>query len=188
VYTGAWLRDSTMATPKIKGILILDANDGSRVHAKYFAKELRDPQTQMNFERNLFSKTRGQNSRSEAEIVMLENTICVFRAGIDVIFYVVGPVEENELILVCVLDAIYESLNGVLRSHLEKRTLLDNLDIVLLTADEVVDGGQILETNPVAIANRVLMKGATGETPINELTISQALQSARDQFAKSFRT
>ncbi|GBG24730.1 Coatomer subunit zeta-1 [Hondaea fermentalgiana] len=176
-----------MATPSVKGVVILDSADGSRMHAKYFAKSLRDQKAQLEFERSLFQKTRGQNARSEAEIVMLDNTVVVYRAGIDVIFYVCGEPDENELILTTILDAMYEALSGILRSHLEKRTLLDNLDLVLLTVDELVDGGLILETDPVAIANRVLMKGATGETPMNELTISQALQSARDQLAKSFR-
>jgi hypothetical protein len=179
-----------MSTPRVKGLVILDCNDGSRVHAKYFAKEFREAQVCLAFEKNLFAKTRGQSARMDADIVMLDNTVVVFRAGVDVVFYVVGSLDENELILTQVLDALYEALNGIMRSRLEKRTLLDNLDLVLLTADEVVDGGFILEVDPVAIANRVLMKGATtadSQTPINELTIAQALQQAREQLAKSFR-
>mmetsp|Transcript_15705 Transcript_15705/g.27916 ORF Transcript_15705/g.27916 Transcript_15705/m.27916 type:complete len:178 (-) Transcript_15705:173-706(-) len=176
-----------MATPQVKALLILDSSDGSRVHAKYYAKDMRDLALQQAFEQSLFAKTRGQTGRSEAEIVMLENSVCVYRPGIDVMFYIVGAMDENELVLVSVLDAMYDALNGILRSHVEKRALLDNLDLVLLTADELVDGGMILESDPVAIANRVLMKGATAETPLNELTISQAWQSAREQLAKSFR-
>jgi len=177
-----------MSTPRVKAVLVLDATDGSRLHAKYFSKELGTLEAQLSFEQNLFGKTRTQNARSEAEIVLLEGTVCVFRAGADVIFYVCGDTEENELILVNVLDALFESLNGILRSHLEKRMLLDNLDLVLLTVDELVDGGLILEADPLAIANRVMMKGASpGDMPMNELTIAQALQSARDQLARSFR-
>lgn len=178
-----------MTSPNVKAIIVLDSSDGSRVHSKYYGPALKDPLAQANFERALFPKTRGQNARTEAEIVMLENTVVVYRQGIDVVFCVAGSPDENELILVSVLDAMYEALNGILRSHLEKRTLLDNLDLVLLTVDEIVDGGLILETDPIAVANRVLMKGAgtVSETPVGELTISQALQSAREQLAKSFR-
>ncbi|CAK9035714.1 Coatomer subunit zeta-1 (Zeta-1-coat protein) (Zeta-1 COP) [Durusdinium trenchii] len=184
-----------MAAPSVKAVLILDCNDGSRVHAKYYSKYFKDVAAQKAFELNLFSKTRAQSARSEAEIAMLDSTVCVFKSGIDVMFYVCGEPDENELILTTVLDAIFDSLNGILRSHLEKRTLLDNLDLVFLTVDEVIDGGLILETEPVAIANRVLMKGAAGssgpggaeDVPMNELTIAQALQSAREQLAKSFR-
>ena len=39
--------------------------------------------------------------------------------------------------------------------QLDRRTLLDNLASVLLTVDELCDGGKILEVDPSAIANRV---------------------------------
>jgi hypothetical protein len=44
-----------------------------------------------------------------------------------------------------------------------------------------------LETDPEAIAGRVLMRDAQAEVPIAELTIAQALAQAREQFSKSFR-
>jgi len=178
-----------MTSPQIKAILILDNTDGSRVHAKYFDKNFKENKTQIDFETNLFAKTRGTFARSEADVVMLESSVCVFRSGIDVAFFVCGALDENELILVNVLDTLHDALNGILKSHLDKRTLLDNLDLVLLSTDEVVDGGLILETDPVAVSNRVLMKGATpsADTPVAELTIAQASQNARDQFAKWFR-
>ncbi len=45
----------------------------------------------------------------------------------------------------------------------------------------------ILETDPSSIVARVLMRGASGqgEVPLTELTIGQALASAREQFIKS---
>ena len=58
--------------------------------------------------------------------------------------------------------------------------------------DELVDGGMILETDPNHIVSRVLMRSvtgsATGEVPLTELTIGQALSSAREQFIKSMGT
>ncbi len=61
---------------------------------------------------------------------------------------------------------------------------------VILCIDELVDGGMILETDPNAIVARVLMRGAAGqgEVPLTELTIGQALASAREQFMKSMGT
>lgn len=176
-----------MATPSLKALLLLDASDGTRLHAKYYANEFRDLDTQLAFEKSLFTKTRGQNAKNEAEIVMLDNVIAAFRSGIDVTFFVVGAADENELVLATVLEGYFESLMEVLRSQVDKRTLLDNLELVLLTVDELADGGLILETDPAAIASRVLMRDAQAEVPIAELTIAQALASAREQFAKSFR-
>ena len=53
----------------------------------------------------------------------------------------VGSQAENELILVHVLMALLEALNGALRTSPDKRTLLDNFDSLMLTVDELIDGG-----------------------------------------------
>jgi hypothetical protein len=44
-------------------------------------------------------------------------------------------------VLATVLEGYFESLMEVLRSQVDKRTLLDNLELVLLTVDELADGG-----------------------------------------------
>lgn len=43
------------------------------------------------------------------------------------------------------------------RGQVDRRSLLDNLDLLMLTVDELVDGGIILETDSSAIVARVLM-------------------------------
>jgi len=44
----------------------------------------------------------------------------------------------------------------------------------------------VLEADPVQIASRVTKRGNdVGEIPLSEQTISQALQNARDQLARS---
>ena len=45
---------------------------------------------------------------------------------------------QNELILVAVLDAIFDTVHSLLRGQADKRTMLENLELVLLTIDEVV--------------------------------------------------
>ena len=54
-------------------------------------------------------------------------------------------------------------MSGLLRGKVEKQTILENLELILLALDELVDDGIILELDPRAIANRVLMKGENGE-------------------------
>ena len=142
---------------------------------------------QVAFEKKLHAKTRNPGSRMEAEIVIIDGNTCVYKGGTDVVFYVVGGGKENELILVAVLDALFDALSLLLRDEMEKRRLLDNLDLLMLGVDELVDGGVILEVDHRAIASRVLMKGSDSDTPLNELTISQALATAKDQIAKSFQ-
>ena len=92
-----------MTAPSVKAVLILDSQDASRVHVKYYSNDLRtDSAAQAKFERNLFTKTRNSNARMEAEVLLLDNTIAVYKTGIDVQFYVIGDAEENELVLVSV--------------------------------------------------------------------------------------
>lgn len=43
--------------------------------------------------------------------------------------------------LVSVLNAFFDAVSMMLRKNVEKRTLLENLDGVLLAMDEIVDGG-----------------------------------------------
>ena len=81
------------------------------------------------------------------------------------------------------LSCCYAALH---RGHIDRRTLLDNLELVMLTIDELVDGGTILETDSGAITSRVLMRGVSGnQVPLADMTISQAFASAKDSFIKS---
>lgn len=70
---------------------------------------------------------------------------------------------------------------------MEKRNVLENMDLILLVIDEIVDGGVVLETDPSSVANRVAMRGSGGEAdmPLGEHTLGQALQNAKEQFARS---
>eukprot|EP00968_Pinguiococcus_pyrenoidosus_P005320 scaffold340_cov256-Pinguiococcus_pyrenoidosus.AAC.44 len=110
--------------------------------------------------------------------------------GSDTLFFVLGDENENEVFLAAVLDGLVDSLSSLLRGQIDRRTLLDNLALVLLTIDEICDSGLVLETDAQAIASRVLMRSPSGhlpagEVPLSELTISQALATARQQFLKS---
>ena len=63
-----------------------------------------------------------------------------------------------------------------IRVQIDRRSLLENLALVLLAMDELIDAGKILEIDPSAIANRVLMRGADARQPLaSELTVQQVL-------------
>lgn len=87
-----------------------------------------------------------------AEIILMESELYVVKSSGDCKFVVSGPIDEvihrsngiiliraqNELILVGVLDVIYDAVLSLLRGQVDKRTMLENLELVLLTIDEVV--------------------------------------------------
>jgi len=56
-----------------------------------------------------------------------------------------------------------QAVSGLLRGVVEKQTILENLELILLTLDELVDSGIILEISPADIQNRVMMKNDRGE-------------------------
>jgi hypothetical protein len=63
--------------------------------------------------------------------------------------------------------------------------MLENLDLIMLALDETIDNGIILEADASAIASRVTRRDAQRDLGGAEQTLSQALQSARDQLARS---
>lgn len=95
------------------------------------------------------------------------------------------------------------------RGSVDKKTVLENLDLALLAIDEIVDRGLILETDPATVAQRASMAGAEGEMgggiggvgglgamgglgglaaaggPLSEQTLSKVMASAKEQLARS---
>ncbi|XP_043235638.1 coatomer subunit zeta-1-like isoform X2 [Amphibalanus amphitrite] len=159
----------------VKGMVILD-NDGNRILTKYYDKEtFPTAKEQKAFEKNLFSKTH----RASAEIIMLDGLTCIYKSNVDLFFYVMGSSQENELILMTVLNCLYESVSMILRKNVEKRALLDNIDVVMLAMDEICDNGIIMEADSGAVLQRVAVR--TDDIPLGEQTVAQVLQSAREQ-------
>jgi len=167
----------------VKSILILDS-EGKRLVCKHYTKDaIKDQKEQKAFDTKLFNKTQGANS----EIILLDDVTIVYKAVQEVYFYVIGSNSENELLLLSVLDALVDALSSLVRGALDKRSLMENLDLTLLTLDEIIDDGIVFETDPTEIASRVTMKGLSGpdSLPITEQTIGQALSAVREQVTKS---
>lgn len=182
--------------PRVLNVLIMDS-EGKRIAVKYYSPEWASVAAQANFEKLVWSKTMRTNARGEAEVTMFDDYVVVFKALGDLIFYVTGSVSENELVLYAALQALFESVSLLLRGQLDKKTALENLDLLLLCVDEVVDAGLILETDPQTVASRVAMRGADSDGGMGggagaggavgsaEQTLSQALGTAREMLVRS---
>ncbi|XP_061471104.1 coatomer subunit zeta-1 isoform X3 [Rhineura floridana] len=132
----------------VKAILILD-NDGDRLFAKYYDDTYPSVKEQKAFEKNIFNKTH----RTDSEIALLEGLTVVYKSSIDLYFYVIGSSYENELMLMAVLNCLFDSLSQMLRV--------------------------ILESDPQQVLHRVAVRGE--DVPLTEQTVSQVLQSAKEQ-------
>ncbi|CAF1070912.1 unnamed protein product [Adineta ricciae] len=158
----------------IKGIIILD-NDGNRLLAKYYNQSYATIKEQKEFEKSLFNKTH----KGSGDVILLDNWTIVYRNNVDLLFYVVGSTDENELMLNSVLTCLFDSLSTMLRKNVEKRYLYENLDLVMLTLDEICDDGIVLESDPMLIAQRVQLR--QDDVPLGEQTVTQVLNHAKEQ-------
>ncbi|KAI4518107.1 Longin-like domain-containing protein [Schizophyllum commune] len=170
----------------ISAFIIMDS-EGHRVLAKYYrpksaealaplgakASSLTTLKDQKAFEKGLWGKTK----KAGGDIILYQDHLAVYRHSLDLIIYFVASPAENELMLSTALNSLVDAFNLLLRGQLEKRAVLENLDLILLCLDEAVDDGIILDTDSTALASRVSRsKADTTEIVINEQTVMNALQ------------
>jgi hypothetical protein len=53
--------------------------------------------------------------------------------------------------LVNVLNCLYDAISIILRKQVEKKALLDQLDVCLLAVDEICDAGIVMECDAQAV-------------------------------------
>ncbi|CDO96577.1 unnamed protein product [Kluyveromyces dobzhanskii CBS 2104] len=171
----------------VKAVLILDG-EGKRLYSKYFHaphEQISDESIAVNlkkqkeFESNLFSKTHGQNS----DIMILDDMLVIYREYVDASIYVLGAIDENEIVLQEAFNGLKDSLELLLDTGIDKRNIQEHYDMVVLAIDELIDDGVILETDPATIASRVT-KPPSKDIPLNIELNEKGLLSAWG-FAKS---
>lgn len=78
--------------PSISSVVILDA-DGERIAARYYTPTYDTLATQQVFEKSLLAKAVKAQTTEEADIVIFDGLITVFRGGRDVYLFVTGDRE-----------------------------------------------------------------------------------------------
>jgi coatomer subunit zeta len=178
----------------VKAVLILD-NEGNRLFAKYYhppyaqseVAHLANVKDQKSFEKGLFAKTNKQNS----DVIIYDSSVVVYKQIVDISLYVVGGLEENEAMLYQVVMGLRDAIEILLQHSVDKRTLLENYDLIALAVDETIDSGIILEVDPSIIAARVSRAPQT-EPSLSNIDLSeQGLQNfyqfARGKFTERLR-
>ncbi|KAI9637813.1 uncharacterized protein MKK02DRAFT_23029, partial [Dioszegia hungarica] len=196
---------SNLSLYTITALLILDT-DGQRVLAKYYAPPhqehagqglvadlnvgpggpgmtgLTGTKEQKVFEKGVMEKIK----RGGGDIHPLPPHLILTKTSTDLHFILVGPLStSNELMLQLTLNAFHDAVSLLLRGQIEKRNVLEGLDLVLLAADETVDDGIILETDAAAIASRVSRpKADTTDIVINEQTLLSAYSTMKERITQ----
>ncbi|GAB7341022.1 hypothetical protein MBLNU457_7353t2 [Dothideomycetes sp. NU457] len=186
-----------MSLFSVNAILILSCDDSSRVLAKYYSAPHPPANVQGNnypganpyptvkeqkaFEKGLLEKTAKQTS----DIILYDNKVIVFKMESDVMLYVVGGADENEILLYSVILALRDSLNILLKNSVDKRTIIENYDLVSLAVDEIVDDGIILETDPVIVSSRVSRPPQQDMASVQGIDLSEEGLMKAWQFGKA---
>ena len=114
-----------MSLFSVNAILILSTDDRSRILTKYYSAPHAPPNStshpganpypttkeQKAFEKGLLEKTNKQSS----DIILYDGRVVVFKMEGDVMVYVVGGGEENEILLFGVVLALRDSLSILLK-------------------------------------------------------------------------
>ncbi|XP_061605451.1 coatomer subunit zeta-1-like isoform X5 [Phyllopteryx taeniolatus] len=168
--------DSTSLEPSlytVKAVFILD-NDGNRLLSKYYDPELYSSmKDQRNFEKNIFNKTH----KADNEIAFVEGMTIVYKSSIDLFLYVVGSCQENELMLMSVLNCLFDCLSQILRKNVERRCFLENMEGAFLIVDEIIDGGVILESDAQLVLQKVNYR--VDESSLSEQSVAQRTRNGK---------
>lgn len=175
--------------PLVKAVVVIN-HEGKRICSRFCDRTLwGDQDTQRAFEMSLLRKVQALGDVSDAVDVMeFKDYVVAYKQADDLFMFVVGGLNENELIMAEVLQALDEALNIIMRGQVFEEAVLENLESLLLTVDELVDQeGIVMETDPGELAVRVGQQGGgfMDQVPLGEQTLGQALQTARDQITRS---
>uniref|UniRef100_A0A674ACV3 Coatomer subunit zeta n=1 Tax=Salmo trutta TaxID=8032 RepID=A0A674ACV3_SALTR len=89
-----------------------------------------------------------------------------------------------KLMLMAVLNCLFDSLSQMLRKNVERRALLENMEGLFLAVDEIVDGGVILESDPQQVVHRVALRGE--DVPYSEQTVTQVIAGCKNYLHWTF--
>lgn len=176
---------------EIKGILLLDS-DGTKLYSKYFSNSstLNLKPNQDLFEKLLKSKiSKFTLKNRENEIVQVDSSTVVFKMINNLTIFVIGSNEENEIFMASVLDTLVEALDLVYRSEIDRNKFVEEMNLALLTFDEMFEEGSILAFDANTIAERVLMREVNEPAPSKssgkESLFGRALLNAKQAISKS---
>jgi len=169
-----------MSLYTIKALIILD-DDGERIIVKYYVTdEFTSLKSQEDFESVILQKSV---SNVNEDVFMIDRYIVVFKTVGDVTLFIVGGMNENEILLSNCLNTLYYSLQSLL-PQIGKNELFEHYDMLILTVDELIDGGIYFECESENIVKRVNIKSRDTDSPITEQSFGQALLTAKEQITK----
>ncbi|KAE8671816.1 Coatomer subunit zeta-1 [Hibiscus syriacus] len=134
----------------IKNILLLDS-EGKRVAVKYYSDDWPTNSAKEAFEKTVFTKTQTTSAQGLSKDLAFE--LCSMLVN-----------EEKKI-----LDWVFfDAVGLILRGAVDKREVLENLDLIFLCLDEIVDGGIVLEIDANVNTGKVASHSMDDGAPLSE--------------------
>ena len=104
----------------VTALIVLD-DSGERIISKYYPEAFPGAQCetlfqtyadQRKFEKKIHEMTR---DNPDNEVGVMDNLVVVYRPNLDVIFYIIGGLMQNEIVLQTILDCFFQSLQELLK-------------------------------------------------------------------------
>lgn len=180
---------SGVQQPLVKAVVVIN-HEGKRVCSRFCDRVTWSDEEQCRaFEMSLLRKVQAMGEVSDnVDVMEFLDYVVAYKHCDDLFMFVIGGLNENELVMVEVLQALDETLATIMRGQVYEEAVLENLESLLLVVDELVDQeGIIMEMEPDELVARVGHQGGSfiDQVPLGEQTLGQALQTARDQITRS---
>jgi hypothetical protein len=104
-----------MSLFSVNAILLISADDNSRILTKYYSPPHPPTNAGNNYPGANPYPTLKDQKAFENDVILYDNRIVVYKTESDVMLYVVGPADENEIMLYNVVLALRDSLNILLK-------------------------------------------------------------------------
>ena len=138
---------------RIHSILLISTS-GTMIASQYFDNRI--PESSRNsFEDAIFQRA---SEDFYGEVVQHEDYIVVYRLIKDFLFFVVGDLKSNELLLNEVIETVSVALSLLFNGKVSAEMLYKQNQLVYLLIDETIEQGFIFEGDPEIAASRVMMK------------------------------
>ncbi|KAK2195885.1 bifunctional AP complex [Babesia duncani] len=160
---------------QIVAILILE-DSGRRLAVKYYKQYdsidehvfdyFSTPEKQKHFEANLTKTSKVPNKTC---CLLIDSFPVAYFLGEDFGIFVVGNLQENEILLGDYCETVRKVLMGLVGNEITRDLLYEKIDSIFLLLDDIVDGGIVLERDPNVILKRLACKsGDTLDLPLNQ--------------------
>lgn len=164
---------------RVQAILVMNSLNGSMLFGKYYSgpstpaasRHLGEADVQRELEKAIFEGAQRRLSKF-CDVTQVKEHNVVYICHEDLVFAVVGDATENQMVLSKVLETLVNTLLEFpqLQEMMDARQLEENYELLVLTVDEMIDEGIILEVSYAAIVESVEeINISSGDLPGREM-------------------